>query len=330
MSSFKILCDKKKVRPGESFPLTLEIRRRNGKTYFADEKEEASTNLKQKQNWGDFDVIVKGGSIEKGVLYVSKDMRTFSEGKNIEVTITHKILKKKTQKLIFPVDFNGESDFNFGGGEGFDGDKGKRGFRIFFREGVSGGSGSSGSDGINGEDIVVYIKLFSTEMSADTFIKVYIKSVAKDTSVVFIHNIQKFPLKISANGGDGGDGANGGTGSNGKYARDGTNNWPGRSAGNGGDGGNGGNGGNAGNAGVITIYIEIEAEKFLQKIKLENKPGLAGKAGKGGYGGSGGSGSNQYPRGQDGRNGADGIPGKEGIVAPGPGIMVVEKIQVIY
>jgi hypothetical protein len=330
MQSFKIITAAKTVRPGEKIPLRIEIRRANGNTYDADLKESTSGNLQQKQNWGDFEIAVKGGYIENGILFVNKDIRTYAGENKIQVEISHKVLKSKKEKLVLPVEFNGETTFNFGGGEGFDGHKGSNAIRIFARDGNDGSSGENGSDGIHGDDIAVYIKLFQMENTTDTFLKVFVKCVAKDTSVLFLHNIQKFPLKISANGGRGGDGANGGRGSGGKSARDETEKKSGREAGAGGNGGDGGNAGNGGNAGVINVFIEKEAASVLSKIKFENNFGSAGKPGKGGLGGSGGSGSNQYPAGIDGKDGKNGFTGKDGFPAPPPQIFEVEKITVSF
>ncbi len=332
MRSFKILCDVKKAKPGDRVPLALEIKRKNGRTYIAQPSDDSSAILKAKQNWGDFNISVKGGKIIRGTLYISKDMRTYVDGKTVLVEITHKVLKKQSHKLVFTIDFNGNTEINFGGDtlSRTDGKKGSAGIRLFLSEGVDGHPGEDGSDGEDSEDIVIYIKR-DTTFTTDTFVRVYVKRIKEDTSVVFVHNLQKYKLKISANGMDGGNGGNGGRGSGGKNARDATNVLSGRPAGNGGNGGKGGDAGDGGNAGGITVYIENALQHHVgDKILFESKPGKAGKPGKGGKGGLGGFGTFTYSSGQSGSDGPEGNPGTDGEAAPPPLIFNVEKIELPY
>lgn len=331
MRSFKIICETKKVKPGDKVSIALEIRRKNGRTYFAQSSDAQSTKLKEKQNWGDFEIQVRGGTLERGTLTISRDVRTYSEGKNVEVVITHRVLKKQSHKLVLQVDFSGDHEINFGGATaGATGKKGNAGIRLFLAEGVDGHPGEDGKNGEHADDIILYIKQ-DTAYKNDTMLRVLVKFPKKDTSIVFLHNIQKYKLKISANGTNGGDGGAGGRGSGGRDARDATNVFLSKAAGNGGNGGKGGDAGDGGNAGTITVYIENKIQHHLyNKIGIENKPGKAGKPGKGGRGGSGGYGSLTQVAGKSGNDGKDGEAGKDGENAPPPLIYNVEKIDVIY
>lgn len=324
MRSFRIVCEKRKVKPGESIDIDIEVKRKNGRSYKAGHSETETKHLWQKQQWGDFEIEIQGGKIEKGILTVSKDIRLLSSQKTVELLITHKVLKKQQHKLSLTVDFNGENYFHFDGENGKNGKKGLAGVRMLMAPSVDGEAGVAGENGTNADEIIVYMKR-DTSFKNDTVLRVYIKFPKRDTSVVTVHNIQRYKLSFTANGGKGGDGGNGGRGSGGRMAKAPTGYFAGQPAGNGGNGGSGGNAGNGGDAGNITIYMENEILRYKSKVTIENNLGGAGKPGKGGEGGPGGMGNVFYPSGQKGNNGQDGSVGTEGKKVETPKILSLDK-----
>ena len=81
MRSFRIVCEKRKVKPGESLQVEFEVKRKNGRSYTAGHADTESKYLWQKQQWADFDIEIKGGKMEKGIVLVSKDIRDLSSKK---------------------------------------------------------------------------------------------------------------------------------------------------------------------------------------------------------------------------------------------------------
>jgi hypothetical protein len=324
MRSFRIVSEKRKVKPGESIKIEFEVKRKNGRGYTAGHSEIESKHLWQKQQWADFEIEIQGGKIEKGILTVSKDIRLLSNQKTVELIVTHKVLKKQQHKLSLPVDFNGDNFFHFDGVNGKDGKKGLAGVRMLMADAVDGNPGVAGENGTHAEDLIIYVKR-DTSFKNDTMLRVYIKLPKKDTSLIIFHNIQRYKLTFTANGGKGGDGGNGGRGSGGRMAKAPTSYTFGQPAGNGGNGGNGGGAGNGGDAGSITVYLENDILQYKSKIVVENNTGSAGIPGKGGEGGSGGMGNVFYPSGQKGSNGQNGSEGTEGKKAEAPKILSLDK-----
>ena len=180
-------------------------------------------------------------------------------------------------------------------------------------DGQDGGNGGHGEHGGDGHDVVAEVTLL--EEADEPLLEVYAESRTSDATSVQLVDPEGGEITISARGGRGGHGGAGGSG--GRGGSGGSGNPPG-DGGHGGHGGDGGDGADGGDGGSVTVYIDPDAEPYVDAVAADTSGGSGGNRGAAGHGGSGGSadagansgngGNAGRPGSRSGTDGADGPP----------------------
>lgn len=169
------------------------------------------------------------------------------------------------QESIFPVEFEEKTVLNFSGLDGANGQDGQDGSYSDYAT-----AGENGLNGSAGEAVKIYADIFSTEHRK--YLSVWV--IGKEHEYHRWIPVDRSVLVVKTNGGRGGRGGSGGDGIAGTEEQPAAE--PGQP---------GGNGGNGGDGGVATIFVTPKAEKFLNRIEIENFGGAGGQRGIGGRGG---------------------------------------------
>lgn len=309
--------------PGEQSPMIVSV-------HLEDDEEVHKTQGAGdgRVGWDNFFIEPEGVEVyEDGVVSMTSDAY---EVLDLEAVVYLQSLHHEDEpvKLEVPSRFDCEFDANFSGESGRDGAMGQSGSNgshgtdqqssgTNAGPGGRGGDGQDGRDGGHGEagrdghEVVAEVAL--VEDTERPLLEVYIESRSSDATGLFIVDPEGGSIDILARGGRGGHGGNGGSGGSGGSG--GTGSPPG-DGGNGGHGGDGGNGADGGNGGSITVFVDEDAEPYLDAVSADTSGGAGGQTGSGGTAGSGGnahSGANSGQRGHSGqpgnRNGRDGSDG---------------------
>ncbi len=200
--------------------------------------------------------------ISDGIFAVPNDF--LEAGDFITLSVVSRDDPKIFDVKIYAINYDFTLSYRYNIEPGSDGAKGKDGAKD--QTGGDGISGESGEDAPN-----AYLFMWLSDSTNILHINLLIGKEQKQ----FMLKAGNGKFEIDIRGGNGGNGGNGGDGGDASSYSNST----------GGFGGNGGDGGSGGRGSKVTIYCDVNAEKYLPQLHINN---LGGDGGKGGIGGKGG------------------------------------------